>query len=222
MGAITGSPYERLLKQISKMVKDANSDAELSKDVKKFSRLVQRQYEDDNIDEDEHDLLQEELEEVDPSGRSFPKLSEDDEFYMGDVPDAPELKMGKNVNLDDLMSSEGGSFTGTFGRDEFDDFKEKMSEEFYQEADQAIAEGEHQMQRKSSINRVFVDDEEEAEAVKRMFAEEAGLETPKQAEDEIQDDSYRVDDDGTEWWQDDDGYWWFREPGQEDWQAYDE
>ncbi|MDP6639672.1 MAG: hypothetical protein QF817_01225, partial [Candidatus Poseidoniaceae archaeon] len=36
------------------------------------------------------------------------------------------------------------------------------------------------------------------------------------------DDSYRVDDDGTEWWEDEAGVWWFKETGAEDWQEWNE
>ena len=44
-------------------------------------------------------LIIESIEEVDPEGRSFGKLSEDeDSFYAGAVPDAPELKLGKRKN----------------------------------------------------------------------------------------------------------------------------
>jgi hypothetical protein len=31
------------------------------------------------------------------------------------------------------------------------------------------------------------------------------------------DPNYKVDEDGTEWWQDDDGVWWYRTPDMEDW-----
>jgi hypothetical protein len=34
------------------------------------------------------------------------------------------------------------------------------------------------------------------------------------------DESYRVDEDGTEWWEDDEGTWWFRLEGEEDWQEW--
>jgi hypothetical protein len=35
--------------------------------------------------------------------------------------------------------------------------------------------------------------------------------------DFTQDDSYRVDDEGTEWWEDEAGTWWYRQQGDDDW-----
>ena len=52
------------------------------------------------------------------------KLSDDnDPFYMGDAPNAPELKGKKRQNLDQLMKAKGNEFTGSFGRDEFEEYK---------------------------------------------------------------------------------------------------
>ena len=75
--------------------------------LRKLVKTVTQQYEEGNIDEEEHDLVIEAIEEVDPEGRSFPKLTDDsDAFYdEGDMPDSPELKLGKRKNLDDLMKS---------------------------------------------------------------------------------------------------------------------
>ena len=67
-------------------------------------------------------------------------------------------------------------------------------------------------------HRVFHDVEDEARDLKRQIAQEMGVEV----EDEGDDDSYRVDEDGTEWWQDDDGAWWYRSQGEEDWYPYEE
>mgnify|MGYP001478383342 CR=1 FL=1 len=122
-GAITGSPYERLLKQVDKVVNESGSDRALAKTLKKLVKTVSQQYEEGNIDEEEHDLVLESIEEADPEGRSFPKLTDDsDAFYDdGDMPDSPELKLGKRKNLDDLLKSQGNEFTGSFGRDEFED-----------------------------------------------------------------------------------------------------
>ncbi|MDA9168089.1 hypothetical protein N9N91_00855, partial [Candidatus Poseidonia alphae] len=48
-----------------------------------------------------------------------------------------------------------------------------------------------------------------------------------EAEEEVEssvedDDSYRVDEDGTEWWEDEEGTWWFRLSGQEEWEEWTE
>ena len=125
-GAITGSPYERLLKQVDKVVSEAGSDRALAKTLRKLVKTVTQQYEEGNIDEEEHDLVIEAIEEADPEGRSFPKLTDDsDAFYdEGDMPDSPELKLGKRKNLDELMKSQGDEFTGSFGRDEFEELQE--------------------------------------------------------------------------------------------------
>ena len=78
-----------------------------------------------NIDEEEHELLLESIEDVDPEQRTFQKLGDySDAFYdEGEMPDSPELKLGKRKNLDELMKSQGNEFVGSFGRDEFDEFK---------------------------------------------------------------------------------------------------
>lgn len=227
LGAITGSPYDQLLKQIEKVADAGESDSDLAKKLKKLSRVVQQKYEEESIDDEEHDLLMEEIEEVDPKGRSFPKISDDsDEFYDGDIPDAPELKLGKKVDLDDLMRSKKDSFSSSFGRDEFDEFRNRMTEEFYAASDEAIQSGDHNHEIRTE-NRVFGSAEDDTESVKRKIVSEGEFEDPN-ATQEIEsdeadgDDSYRVDDDGTEWWRDDDGYWWYREPGQDDWQPFDE
>ena len=68
---------------------------------------IGKQYEEGNIDEEEHDLLLESIEDVDPEQRTFQKLGDDsDAFYdEGEMPDSPELKLGKRKNLDELMKS---------------------------------------------------------------------------------------------------------------------
>jgi len=40
--------------------------------------------------------------------------------------------------------------------------------------------------------------------------------------DYTQDESYRVDEEGTEWYQDDEGTWWYRGQNEEDWSAWQE
>ena len=91
-GAITGSPYERLLKQVEKLVKEnSGNETKLAKHLKKLVQIVGQKFKEENIDEEEQDLIISAIEEVDPNGRTFPKISEEeDAFYAGDVPDAPE------------------------------------------------------------------------------------------------------------------------------------
>ncbi|MBT4065705.1 MAG: hypothetical protein HOE76_00595 [Euryarchaeota archaeon] len=218
-GAITGSPYERLQKQIDKMVKEASGDKALAKTLKKLVTAIGQQYDEENIDDEEHDLLIEAIEEVDPKERTFPKLNDDsDEFYDGgDMPDSPKLTLGKRKNLDDLMKSQGTEFTGSFGRDEFEEFRQSMSADFYAESDDAVAAGDHQHEIRTQ-NRVFADADEEIKQLKKQMSEESGIVDPTEEE---ADENYYTDDDGVEWWKDDDGYWWYREPGQDDWQPHE-
>ena len=222
-GAITGSPYERLLKQIDKLLNEhGDNDKKLGNSLGKLVKVISNQYNEDNIDEEEHDLLVEAIEEVDPQGRIFDKLSEDDDtFYSGgDVPDAPQIKSGKKVNLDDLMRSRDDSFSGSFGRDEFDEFKARMSAEFMRESHEAVEAGDHHhSQELGGDHRVFGDAEDELSKVKSEIAEESGLSDPSAGEG---DEDYYVDEDGCEWWKDDDGYWWYRPAGDEDWHPYEE
>jgi len=219
-GAITGSPYERLLKQVEKLVKEnKGNEGKLARHLKKLVQIVSQNFKEENIDEEEHDLIIEAIEEADPNGRSFPKLSEeDDAFYSGDA-SAPELKRDKRKTLDDLMTASGKEFVGSYGRDEFDEFKARMTDEFYAESDEAIAAGDHQSEIRTE-HRVFAGAEDDIDDIKKKFAEESGLANPDEEEDD--DEGYSVDENGVEWFEDEDGYWWYREPGQDDWQAYDE
>ncbi|MGB1659670.1 MAG: hypothetical protein ACPHHS_04155 [Candidatus Poseidoniaceae archaeon] len=179
----------------------------------------------EQIDEDEHDLVIEAIEEVDPKGRSFPKFAEEDAFYANDAPDAPDLKLGKRKNLDELMTASGKEFTGSFGRDEFDEFKARMTEDFYADSDEAIQAGDHSATIRTE-NRVFADEEDELQNVKAMISQESGLVDPTAAEEEEEsfedDENYSIDEDGTEWFQDDDGYWWYRPEGEPDWLPWEE
>ena len=66
------------------------------------------------------------------------------------------------------------------------------------------------------------DDEEDGE-VRKSDPEIPELESATESTQSTDgDDSYRVDDDGTEWWEDEHGIWWFKEPGDEDWQEWSE
>ena len=221
LGAITGSPYERMQKQIDKAIDEAESDRALAKTLKKMVKAIGQQYEEENIDEEEHDLLIEAIEDADPEGRTFGKLTDSsDAFYdSGDMPDSPKLNLGKRKNLDELMKSQGDEFVGSFGRDEFDDFKRTMAADFYADSDDAIAAGDHQAEIRTQ-NRVFADSDDGIDLLKKQMAQESGLE--HHVEEEEEDENYYVDDDDVEWWKDDDGYWWYREPGQEDWQPHEE
>ena len=130
-GAITGSPYERLIKQVDKLVETNESDRILAKNLLKLVKIAGQNYAEEKIDEEEHDLIIEAIEDVDPQSRTFGKVSKDeDSFYMGDSPEAPKLNLGKRKNLDQLMKSKGNEFTGSYGRDEFQEFRDKMTQDF--------------------------------------------------------------------------------------------
>ena len=222
LGAIAGSPYERLLKQVDKLVETSVNERMLAKNLEKLVTITATNYDEQKIDEEEHDLIIEAIEEADPEGRTFPKMDEDeDPFYMGDVPDAPVLKGKKRQNLDQLMKAKGNEFTGSFGRDEFEEYKSKMAQEFLKDSDKAIREGDH-VANIGAINRVFADADEEIYRVKQEITEETGMMDPNSAEEEEYPEGYSIDEDGTEWFEDEDGYWWYRLEGEEDWQAYDE
>ena len=229
MGAIAGTPYERLLKQVEKAVDQFEDDEdELASQLEALVDAAGDAYESETIDEEEHDLVIEAIEEADPQGRVFGKLGGDeDSFYAGEIPDAPELKREKRVNLDELMKAKGDEFIGSFGRDEFDDFRERMTEEFYQESDNAIRQGDHQAEIRTT-NRVFGGAESDVDDAKRRISEETGMADPKavqaepEEEDEEYDGNYSIDENGVEWFEDEDGYWWYREEGETEWQPYDE
>ena len=228
-GAIAGSPYERLLKLVEKTVDQFEDDEEeLAAQLEALVDQAADAYQEETIDEEEHDLVIEAIEEADPEGRAFGKLSsEEDAFYAGEIPDAPELKREKRINLDDLMKAKGDEFTGSFGRDEFDEFRERMTDEFYQESDNAIRQGDHQAEIRTT-NRVFGGAETDVDDAKRRIAEESGMANPATAQEEDAEDedeydgNYSIDEDGVEWFEDEDGYWWYREEGQTEWQPYDE
>jgi hypothetical protein len=219
LGGLAGRPYDKLMNRLEKIADEFTGGA-LATECDKFVKVVKRTHDDEQIDEEEHDLIIEEVEEIHPDGKTYPRLGEDsEEFYDGDnIPDAPELDVGRNVNLDELMRSKDGAFTGSFGRDEYEEYRQKMAEDFFNESDEAIASGDHEdLQSQDPGNRVFHDVEDEARDLKKKIAEEMGIET----EEEVVDDSTRTDEDGTEWWQDDDGAWWYRPQGEEDWYPYE-
>lgn len=228
LGAITGTPYERLLKQIDKLVDQVEDEDELAQQLEAMVDEVGDAYEEESIDGEEHDLVIEALEEADPEGRVFGKISsEEDSFYSGEIPDAPELNLGKRTNLDDLMKAKGDEFLGSFGKEEFEDFRDRMTEEFYEESDNAIRQGDHQAEIRTS-NRVFGGAESDIDEAKRRIMEETGMADPSAVqeeepeEEEEEEGNYSIDEDGVEWFEDEDGYWWYREEGQTDWQPYDE
>jgi len=226
IGALTGTPYERLLKQVDKLVSEhQGDDRKLARSLKKLVNIAGENYEEENIDEEEHDLIIESIEEADPDNRSFGKLSEDeDSFYSGAVPDAPELELGKRKNLDELMKSDGDEFLGSYGRDEFEEFKSRMTDDFFADSDDAVRKGDHQAEIRTE-NRVFGDENQDLDQLKQQISKESGLIDPNaEGEEEEEEDleGYSVDEDGVEWFEDEDGYWWYRSEGQEDWQAYEE
>lgn len=217
IGSLAGTPYDRLSRHIEKTVA-GKSGRELSRELDKVSKIVRREYDQGHIDEEEHDLLMEEIEEVHPDGKRFPKMLDDaDEFYDSEnMPDAPDLKLGGPVNLDELMRSRKDSFQGSWGSDEYDEYKQQMADEFYRESDEAIAAGDHVhvSSQDPVAGRVFHDVEDTADEVKKGILREQGVEV-----DDEEDEDYYVDDDGVEWWRDDDGAWWYRLPGEKDWHA---
>lgn len=219
-GAITGSPYERLIKQVDKLVETSDGDRILGKNLLKLVKITGQNYEEEKIDEEEHDLIIEAIEEIDPQNRTFGKVSDDeDSFYMGDSPEAPELNLGKRKNLDQLMKSKGNEFTGSYGRDEFQEFRNKMTQDFLDESDKAVRDGDHSANI-GTVNRVFADVDEEVQQLKKSISEETGMEDPN-AEDDLP-DGYSIDEDGTEWFEDEDGYWWYRLVGEDEWLPHDE
>lgn len=219
IGGLTGTPYDRLSRHIEKTVAKTKK-GDLGKELTKIVKIVRREYEQENLDEEEHDLLVEDIETAYPGGRTFPKLLADsDEFYDDEnMPDAPDLELGGPVNLDELMRSSSDSVQGSWGSDEYDEYKRKKAEEFYKDSDEAIASGDHdQMQSQDPVaGRVFHNVEDTASEVKKDILREQGVDVDSEEEDE-EDEDYYVDDDNVEWWRDDDGAWWFREPGQDDW-----
>tara|TARA_B110000881_G_C18525041_1_gene489816 strand:+ start:92 stop:796 length:705 start_codon:yes stop_codon:yes gene_type:complete len=219
LGGLTGTPYDRLSRHIEKTVANTKKD-DLGKELTKIVKIVRREYEQENLDEEEHDLLVEDIETAYPGGRTFPKLlAESDELYDDEnMPDAPELELGGPVNLDDLMRGPSDTFQGSWGSDEYDDYKREMADEFYKDSDEAIASGDHeQMQSQDPVaGRVFHNVEDTASEVKKDILREQGVDVDSEEEEEEEEDYY-VDDDNVEWWRDDNGAWWFREPGQDDW-----
>ena len=220
LGGLAGRPYDKLMNRLEKIAEEFTGDA-LAAECDKFVKVVKRTHDDEQIDEEEHDLIIEDVEEIHPGGKTYGRLGDDsEEFYDADeLPDAPELDLGRGVDLDKLMRSKQGSFTSSFGRDEYEEYRQKMAEDFFKESDDAIAAGDHEsMESQDPGNRVFNDVEDEARDLKRQIAAEMGV-TP---EEEEKDESTRVDEDGTEWWQDDDGAWWYRSQGEEDWYPYEQ
>ena len=228
MGALTGTPYEKLLKQIAKLESDhEDDDAKLARRLGDLVEEVLAAYEEEEIDAEEHDLLMDAIEDADPDGRTFDRFEDDgDEFYDEDMPDAPEIKAGRRKNLDELMATTDDSFVGSFGREEFEEFRSKMTDEFIQDSDDAVKAGDHQAAVLSDA-RVFANAEEGVEDVKRQIALESGLNDPDAEPEpepvqEEDDGGITVDEDGVEWYEDEEGSWWYRDPGEPDWVLYEE
>ena len=220
-GAITGGPFERLQKQIDKIIAENESEKKLARSLEQLVRVIGQQYEEGNIDEEEHDILVEEIEDNDPNDRSWAKVSdEEDMFYGDDMPDSPVLKSGKKVNLDELMAAKGDSFTGSFGRDEFDDFKAKMADEFFSDEVEEINHGRDDDRQLRMQNRAFGDEDADLKKMKQAIAAETGLDDPNAEEEE--DEDHYFDEDGIEWWKDEEGWWWYRESDEHDWVQYEE
>ena len=56
-GAIAGSPYDRLMKQVDKLVDASANDRMLAKIFEKLVSMTAENYDEDKIDEEEHDLI---------------------------------------------------------------------------------------------------------------------------------------------------------------------
>ena len=65
LGAIAGSPYERLLKQVDKLVETSVNERMLAKNLEKLVTITATNYDEEKIDEEEHDLIIEAIEEAD-------------------------------------------------------------------------------------------------------------------------------------------------------------
>ena len=73
IGGLTGTPYDRLSRHIEKTTANTPGDT-LGRELNKIVKIVRREYEQENLDEEEHDLLVEDIETAHPDGRTFPKL----------------------------------------------------------------------------------------------------------------------------------------------------
>ena len=70
LGAITGTPYERLLKQVDKLVDQYDEDDdELANQLEALVDQAGDAYEEETIDEEEHDLIIEAIEEAEADAR---------------------------------------------------------------------------------------------------------------------------------------------------------
>ena len=67
LGAIAGSPYERLLKQVDKLVETSVNERMLAKNLEKLVSITAENYDEEKIDDEEHDLIIEAIEEADPA-----------------------------------------------------------------------------------------------------------------------------------------------------------
>ena len=65
LGALTGTPYDKLLKQIEKLPEINEDDKDLSKEIRRFVKIITKAHKDERIDDEENDLLVKELEDID-------------------------------------------------------------------------------------------------------------------------------------------------------------
>jgi hypothetical protein len=200
VGSLTGSPYDRLMSQLEKLDKQFDGH-ELSRELNRFAKIVRKQVDEERIDEEEHDLLMDEIEEIHPDEREFTRLDDDgDAFYdSDDLPDAPELKLGNPLDLDKLLETKGDSVQGSWASDEYEEYRQRMSEEFFRDSDEALSSGDHGevLAQDPGGGRVFHNVEDTAEDVKRRIAEEEGLELPdsvkKSQQEEDEEDDWEGD-----------------------------
>ena len=57
LGAIAGSPYERLLKQVDKLVETSVNERMLAKNLEKLVSITAENYDEEKIDEEEHEAV---------------------------------------------------------------------------------------------------------------------------------------------------------------------
>ena len=67
LGGFAGRPYDQLMNRLEKISGEFNGAA-LASECDKFVSTVRKTLEKEQIDEEEHDLLMEEVEEIHPDG----------------------------------------------------------------------------------------------------------------------------------------------------------
>ena len=68
LGGIAGRPYDRLMNRLEKIANEFTGSA-LAAECDKFVKVVRRTLDEEQIDEEEHDLIVEEVEDIHPQGK---------------------------------------------------------------------------------------------------------------------------------------------------------